>query len=268
MDLYPIVKYWILPPGGILVILGLAFLLVRGTLGRLLLFTGWSLLLIMSLPALSTPLIALLEQAPAVTPGRVDDTGAQAIVVLGAGAYSDAPEYGVDTVDGLSLQRIRYAAWLHRRTGLPIYVTGGGETDPPAPLMAAVLETELGVPVARVEDQSRTTWENASLTAPLLRADGIDHVLLVTHAWHIPRATQAFQREGIQSTPAPTYFVHREPDGNGGPGGRGFPRGWLPQASAFHYSAFAVHELLGQLYYRLRALQSESTTPRAAPQSG
>lgn len=261
MDLYPILKQWLLPPGGILLLIAIAFLLVRGTLGRLILFVAWSLLLIMSLPALAYPFIALLEQAPAVTPPRVADTGAGAIVVLGAGTYTDAPEYGGDTVGPNSLLRIRYAAWLHRRTGLPVYVTGGPGEDAPGPVMAQVLRDEFQVPVAAVEDQSRTTWENASMTAPLLRAAGIGHVLLVTQAWHMPRAVAAFEREGVEVTPAPTYFIHRAPAKADDRPTTGKMVDWLPQASAFGYSAYAVHELIGQAYYRLRALLEGPAEP-------
>jgi uncharacterized SAM-binding protein YcdF (DUF218 family) len=80
-------------------------------------------------------------------------------------------------------------------------------------------------------------------------------VLLVSQAWHLPRAQAAFEREGVAVTPAPTAFIHRrgarhrqEADDDG------FPRAWLPQARAFWYSTLAVHEFLGQVYYRLRAL--------------
>jgi len=251
MEVYTVVKQWLLPPGGILLLLAIAFLLVRGTLGRVILFVAWSLLLIMSLPGLAYPLIGLLEQEPVVPPQQVMATGAGAIVVLAAGTYTDAPEYGGDTVDANSLQRIRYAAWLQRRTGLPLYVTGGYGEHAPGPVMAQVLRDEFQVPVAAVEDQSRTTWENADMTVPLLRAAGIGHVLLVTQAWHMPRAVAAFQRAGIEVTPAPTYFIHQAPAGADQTSSKF--RDWLPQASAFAASAHAVHEFIGQVYYQLRA---------------
>ena len=50
MEAYAVVKQLLLPPGIILLLLAVAFFLVRGTLGRLLLFVAWSVLLIMSLP--------------------------------------------------------------------------------------------------------------------------------------------------------------------------------------------------------------------------
>jgi len=45
----------------------------------------------------------------------------QAIVVLGAGRYTEAPEYaGKDTVSSIGLVRLRYAAELQRASGLPV----------------------------------------------------------------------------------------------------------------------------------------------------
>ena len=52
-----------------------------------------------------------LETPPA--PG-LTNSGAQAIVVLGGGTYFNVVEYGSDTVNRYSLERIRYAARLHQ----------------------------------------------------------------------------------------------------------------------------------------------------------
>jgi uncharacterized SAM-binding protein YcdF (DUF218 family) len=263
MDAYTVIKQLLLPPGLFLVLLAVAFFLVRGTLGRLVLFLAWSLLLIMSLPAFAGLLIQLAERYPALSPDVVGETGAEAIVVLGAGVYADAPEFGGHTVDANSMKRSRYAAWLQRRTGLPIYVTGGAGPRAPGPPMRDFLEQELGVPVAAVEHGSRNTRENATRTAPLLQAAGIRRVLLVTDAWHMPRAVAAFERAGVDVVPAPTYFVS---------GGRRRPgemprtgqdwRNWLPQARACYASFYAVHELLGGVYYELLAgLRGDAQAP-------
>ncbi len=76
---------------------------------------------------LATPFIAdrlyRLAQTDWTSEPVPGDAGA--IVVLPAGIIPGAPEYGSDTVDGLSLQRVRYAAKLQRATGLPIMTTGG-----------------------------------------------------------------------------------------------------------------------------------------------
>jgi uncharacterized SAM-binding protein YcdF (DUF218 family) len=72
--------------------------------------------------------------------------------------------------------------------------------------MQRVLRQELGVAPRWVEIRSRTTAENAQYSAELLRADGITRVLLVTHAFHIPRARLQFERAGMQVIAAPTGF--------------------------------------------------------------
>jgi uncharacterized SAM-binding protein YcdF (DUF218 family) len=254
MEIYQVLKHLLLPPGIILVLLALAFFLVRGTLGRLTLFLAWSLLLIMSLPVFAEVLIRAAERYPALAPEDVGRTGAQAIVVLGAGIYSDAPEYGGDTVDVNSMKRSRYAAWLHRRTGLPIYVAGGAGRWAPGPAIRRFLEQELGVRLAALEEASRSTWENAAMIRPLLDAAGIRRVLLVTDAWHMPRAVQAFERVGVEVVPAPTYFVsggrrlRREPVARGE-----HWRNWMPQPQVWLASYYAMYELLGGVYYQLRA---------------
>jgi uncharacterized SAM-binding protein YcdF (DUF218 family) len=253
VDAYTLIKHLLLPPGLLLLLLAAAFLLVRGTLGRMLLFIAWSLLLMMSLPGISGLLVGATETHPPLAPAALAQTGAEAIVVLGAGVYSDAPEYGGHTVGINSMKRSRYAAWLHRRTGLPIYVSGGVGPRAPGPAMRRFLEEELGVPVAALEDQSGNTRENAELTAPLLAAAGIGRVLLVTDAWHMPRAVAAFDRVGVDVVPAPTYFlsgVHRLTNGAEE---RDDWRDWLPQAAAFAASYYAIHELLGSAYYAIRA---------------
>jgi uncharacterized SAM-binding protein YcdF (DUF218 family) len=148
------------------------------------------------------------------------------------------------------LERLRYGAFLQRETGLPVYVTGGSppeEYPPIGQLMARVLEREYGITPSEVEDRSRTTWENAAFSAPMLQRDGVDRVLLVTSAWHMPRAVEAFERVGLRVTPAPTYFIHREAGGDTRYGD------WLPSAGAFAVSYFALHEYLGRAWYQVKA---------------
>ena len=248
---YDVIKALIMPPGGIVLTLLVGLLLVRGVLGRLFIFFGATLLLLMSLPQVAASLVWDLEPYPALTAESLREGPAQAILVLGGDRYSWAPELGGDTVGGMTLQRLRYAAWLQRETGLPLYVTGGSppHEDPPlGRLMAKVLEEEFGVPVAGVEERSRTTWENAQYAAEMLGSDRIRRILLVTHAWHLPRAMDAFERAGLEPVPAPTGFIHREGEGDA-------PAivDWLPSAGAFSVSYFALHEWLGRAWYQLKA---------------
>lgn len=248
MALYTVIKSLLTPPGILILLLLGAFLLARGVLARLLIFTAGTVLTLMTLPVVAILLMTPLEPFPALTSESIPGD-AQGILVLGAGS-DPAPEYGGDTVDEHSLKRVRYGAYLHRLSGLPVYVTGGGQPDgrpPVASLMARTLRDELGVPVAGVESESRTTWENAAFARPMLERDGVAHVLLVTSAWHLPRAVEAAEQAGIRATPAPTGFVHY-------PGWESDLelRDWLPSARAFLDSSYAVREHLGRVWYQVR----------------
>lgn len=250
--LYTIVKSLLMPPGGLILLFLIGFLLVRGVLGRMFIFVGLTVLTLMSNPKVAASLIAGLEPYPPLAPEELLSKGAQAILILGAERYFWAPEYGGDTVGSKTLQRLRYGAFLNRQTALPVYVAGGSPPpeDPPlGQLMRRVLEGEYGIAVAGVEDQSQNTNENAKLSRGMLERDGIDRVLLVTHAWHMPRAVEAFERVGIAVTPAPTYFVHKEGTERTEPD----YRDWLPSAGAFSVSYFALHEWIGQAWYQLKA---------------
>src|SRR5688572_1634675 len=79
-------------------------------------------LFVLTLPAVSQALVRSLE-TPYADPAQDRTPGA--IVVLGGGSHPRAPEYGMDTVSAATLERLRYAAHLHKRTGKPILVTSG-----------------------------------------------------------------------------------------------------------------------------------------------
>lgn len=258
--LYTIVKSLLMPPGGLILLFLIGFLLARGVLARLFIFTGLAVLTLMSLSPVAERLIAPLEPYPALRPAELAEIQAQAILILGGERAYGAAEYGGDSVGPKTLQRLRYGAFLQRRTGLPVYVTGGSPPpeDPPlGVLMARVLEGELGIAVAGVEQVSRTTEENAMRSAEMLGADGIGRVLLVTHAWHMPRAVAAFERVGLAVIPAPTAFLARADEAEEDAG----LRDWLPSASAFSVSYFALHEHLGQAWYQLKASGESGPLP-------
>jgi uncharacterized SAM-binding protein YcdF (DUF218 family) len=234
----------LLPPGSLLLLL-LAGLLIgrhRRGLGRVL--VGFALL---AFYLLATPLVAAALLAGLEPPAPLDETTAreaQAIVVLAADLAARTPEYRGPTIGALTVERMRYGARLQRLTGLPLLVTGGvlfRNTPPLAAVMAESFAEDFGVKVRWVEPTARTTEENAAFSAALLRQDGISRVLLVTHAWHMPRAALAFAAAGLEVIPAPTMFVRPATQ----------LRGLLPSATALRNSYFALHEWLGLAWYRL-----------------
>jgi len=182
----------------------------------------------------------------------------QAIVVLGAGRYSEAPEYGLkDTVSRFGLVRLRYAAELQRASGLPILVSGGapgGESVSEAELMRDVLTSEFRVNVKWIEGKSRNTSENARFSAEQL--GNTRHVYLVTHAWHMRRATREFERAGIRVTPAPTGFHTLSPSARA-------LIAYLPSSDGLYMTRIAMHERLGFLWYDMN--DNNKPSPEISP---
>jgi uncharacterized SAM-binding protein YcdF (DUF218 family) len=168
-----------------------------------------------------------------------------AIIVLGGGLNPDAPEYhGAAVLSEYSFLRLRYGAWLARQTGLPMGFSGGAGWSAPAGApseaqAAAVAATEWGQRLRWVEPRSRDTRENARMSLPLLEADGIREIVLVTEAAHMPRALRAFEAAAgarVRITPAPTLFIARADQ----------PLlEWLPTARGQRLVSFTLHEWLG-----------------------
>ncbi|CDZ48990.1 YdcF family protein [Neorhizobium galegae] len=65
-----------------------------------------------------------------------------------------------------------------------------------------------GIPADRLvkENASRTTYENTVNTVGLLKALGLDNCLLITSAFHMPRAMGLFRAAGIEVTPWPVDY--------------------------------------------------------------
>ena len=199
---------------------------------------------LLATPWVARSLLSTLEPPP-FSPAS-GSGGAGAIVVLGAGMNYDAPEYGGDTPNRWALERARYAARLQRATGLPILVAGGlGHLGsvPEAAALKALLEDEFRVPVRWSEGDSANTLENAKNAAAILRAAGVQRVLLVTHAAHMKRARLAFEGVGLEVVPAATGYVSREPV---------WWLEWIPQTSALTESRAFFHETVGLAWYRLK----------------
>ena len=238
----------VLVPPSSLILLGLLGLGLQRRwprLGRML--TGFSLvgLLLLSLPLTAAWLMDRLEPPPLADAHAVGD--AQGVVILGGGVAHSAPEWGGDTANLFTLQRVRYGAWLARRTQLPVLVTGAAPKDGhlgEAALMRDLLVQEFGVPVRWFDERARTTAGNAREAAALLQAAGMQRIVLVTSAFHMPRAQRVFERAGLQVLAAPTGYF--------GQGGEPFEWGDLvPSGDGLRVSYLALREMTAGLMYRM-----------------
>lgn len=259
------------PPGVILLLALLGFLLQRRwrAIGNLVVGLSLMALFALSLPMTGRALVAPLESdshplSPATLTPDEAKKQVDAIVVLGGGRYAQASEYGdTDAVSEATLHRLRYAAYLHRRTGLPVLVAGGapfGEPAPEALLMQETLEGDFGIRPQWAETQSRNTYENAVNSKQILAAAGIRRIYLVTHAWHMPRATWAFVNAGFDVVPAPMGFTTL---GKGDREGLGY----LPSARGLALSSMALHERLGLMWYKLKYEIQPTALPDKKPAS-
>jgi uncharacterized SAM-binding protein YcdF (DUF218 family) len=252
----------ILPPANLflLIFIGLAIWRRWPLAGRVVAGTGFAALAFLSTTAGASFFVAPLERmtTPLQAPERA---GAQAIVVLAAGRLRQAPEYGgQDIPDYVALARLRYAAHLQRRTGLPVLVSGGlgakagrsgavEDVPPLAESMAVALREDFGVPVRWLEARSRDTFENAAFSAAMLRPDGVKRILLVTDAMHMPRSRAVFERAGIEVVEAPTAFFGKQPQSLAS---------WTSSAEGMRRSWYAVYELIGLAWYKVRLSASAS----------
>lgn len=234
---------FILPPLGPLSLMVLGLLLLRRhqRAARALLGGGVALLLWTTLPASVGFMLSGLEVDPPIANSALKK--GQAIVILGGGKRRYAPEFGGETLNRMTLERVRYGAQLAQHSGLPVLVTGGQVygVSAEADLMREALEGEFGIPVRWSEDQARDTRENARYSVAMLQSAGIEHIVLVTHAVHMPRARAEFEALGLQVSAAPTAWL-------GGPGGL---TGWLPDAHSTYAGWIASHEWLGRFAYWL-----------------
>lgn len=235
-----LIKALVLPPTGplLMAVVGLALWSRHPRAGRSLAALGIAALLALSMPVVADFLGRFVDTS---SPFDIEAARtAQAVVILGGGVRRDAPEYGGDTMAPLTLERVRYGARVARLTGLPILVSGGSVLggEPEAKLMAVSLEREFGVPVRWIEARSRTTHENAVLSARTLKKDGIDRVVLVTHGFDTRRAMAEFQGQGLVVIGAPT--------GRHG-GSENTILDYLPSMAGLQHSYFATYEILANL---------------------
>ncbi|OCX93513.1 MAG: hypothetical protein BFD77_12190 [Pseudomonas sp. CO183] len=243
-------KQLLLPPGLLLLLLLLGWWLRRRAprLAALCFVTGFAGLWLMSLPIVVEWTARLVENEPALVEAQWSGLAEQAgaIVVLGAGREQNDPAWGGDQPGYIALERLRYAARVAKASGLPILTSGGlhyGQPPSEAMLGAEVLQRDLDVTTRWLEERSRTTWENALYSAQMLRAAGVERVVLVTSASHMPRSRWCFEQNGIEVIAAPVGFMGVS---NGRP-----LHGWLPEAKAFWQNGMLLNEVVGMAVYPL-----------------
>lgn len=251
----PTVESLLMPPLPfvLLVLVGARLMYRRRAIAWTMIATGALGMYFMCTTALGSALTNMLLMPPrALSASEIADLKRQphtAILVLGGGRKLYSPEYGLSNLKSYSIERLRYGVWLSRETGLPLAFSGGvghgGEAGPSeAEIAARIADREFGRPLKWTETQSRDTNENAMRSLPMLKEEGIQTVVLVTHGFHMRRAVAAFdrarQRTGVPITVIPA------PMGLEG-GGHLVLADWLPSVAGFEATRIALHEWVGRV---------------------
>ncbi|MGG6296211.1 YdcF family protein [Leptolyngbya sp. AN02str] len=184
---------------------------------------------------------------------------AEAIVVLGGATKPKIPPRPwVDVME--SGDRILHGARLYQQGKAPLVIMSGGRIywkggGPPESSDMAELAMALGVPrsVILEDTTSLNTYENAVNVKAILEQQGINRVLLVTSAMHMPRSLKIFQKQGIEAIPAPTDFLVAQQDlEEVGNSLEAVLLNLLPDADRMQQTSRALKEYIGLVIYRLR----------------
>lgn len=232
-----------------LLVIGTAlFIARRRKTGVFLALCGVAWVLFWSLPASSLWAGGRLEQLyPHTPPDALPDV--QAIVVLGGNTANNRlnwfEPYNVETASS----RVDTAALLYQAQRAPYIVLSGAALDgsiSEAEMMARILQQK-GIPddALIIEKNSYTTYENAVYTRRTLEEYGINRILLVTSALHMPRAMAVFRKQEITAIAAPSQPQIVVPDDPS------FSF-WQPHARALSASRSIIKEYAGLLVYWIR----------------
>ena len=243
-----LVEIFVLPPFNLIIAAALGLILLRYQKKGGFAILAISLILMYSLSTgfVSSRISYALYNDVILTEWHPMNSHSAAIVILGAGKYIDAPEYGNNTIRGPALERVRYGAFLYSKLKIPILVSGGDPNqsgDSEAVLMKDVLNNEFNIPVKWMEQNARNTYESAINCWQLLVTENIQHIYLVTHYYHMARARGAFERAGFTIIPAPT-IIPRTPGLD--------IYDFIPQAGNMAESANALKEWIGNAWYSIR----------------
>ncbi len=223
--------------------------LARGWKGAVhMLWLGLLLLGLLGFRAIPDGLLRALESRFSVPAASTVEAHQGVIVLGGAVGHPDSFLAHGQVPLGEAAERMTVPVGLMRKHPHLQLVFSGGEgrlltTGTTESVLAQAFYEEQGLDMRRVtfEDGSRTTRENAQQVARLLGKACAEPWLLVTSAWHMPRAVAEFEAVGCAVTPYPVDYR------------TGASTPWTEYSMAFSLVRWqlALHEWLGIAAYRL-----------------
>ena len=205
-------------------------------------------MVIFSMPIVSGKLIAYLESDyELIKPSKVES--ADAVVVLSGMIKTIQTKNGLDYEWGSAVDRFFKGIDLFNLDKAPILIFTGGKL----PWSIGVPEGEylrdvaidLGVPKKDIllTENVENTDQEAKAIKKLLLLDN-PKIILVTSAFHMPRAQLVFEAAGINVIPFPVDFII---------GAQKITfMNFIPSANSFAATSFFVREMIGRTYYNLK----------------
>jgi uncharacterized SAM-binding protein YcdF (DUF218 family) len=211
-------------------------------------FVGVVILVICSMPIISSKMIAYLESDYELNQPSEIDT-ANAIVVLSGMVTTIKSKNGLNYEWGGAVDRFFKGINLFNLDKAPTLIFTGGKL----PWSIGIPEGEflreeaikLGIPKKDIllTENVENTDQEAKAIKKLLSLDD-PKVILVTSAFHMPRAQLVFEAAGISVIPFPVDFLIGT--------GKITLMIFIPSASSFASTNFFVREMIGRTYYNLK----------------
>ena len=207
-----------------------------------------NILIICSLPIFSNKLITCLENEYILSDVSNAKT-ADAIVVLSSMVRTINSKNGLSYEWGEASDRIFAGIELIKKNKAPIMILTGGKlpwsVGKPEGEYLRDIAIKYGVPNKNIllTKNVQNTDQEAKAVAKLLNKE-IPNIILVTSAFHMPRAQKVFEATGIVVSPFPVDFLSGAD--------KTTLMHFIPSAGAFSNTSFFVREIIGRLYYKLK----------------
>jgi len=126
-----------------------------------------------------------------------------------------------------------------------ILCAGGSRNDAGELEASILLLKHFGIDISRViaETKSSTTYENAIESLKLMENSSTE-IILVTSAYHMPRAMKVFTALGTKPIPISTDFQGTQSIKN--------KTHWIPSTASLKKTQIALHEYYGLIWYKLK----------------
>lgn len=210
-------------------------------------------IVVLAFSPIGNALLTPLEQR--FPEGEFPEGPIQGIIVLGGSYDTESHSYLSTIILEEDTEPFAVMVDLARRyPEAKIIFSGGTDPSTPGPSEASIVKkyfVSFGIAPERIliEERSQTTAENARFTADLLHPVPSARWLLVTSAYHMPRAMGVFRKVGFNVLAFPAGLRTH-----------GWRDLWRVEAAAtdnLRRVDIAVHEWVGLFYYKLRGYSDD-----------